>query len=57
MLGTNKMEDRGYKVMLEKQKYAGGEHGLTEKDIEEFQEAFKIVDEDNNGEISVKELG
>ena len=49
--------DRGYNVMLEKQKYAGGEQGLTEADIAEFQEAFKIVDEDNNGEISVKELG
>tara|TARA_B110000285_G_C14646202_1_gene389816 strand:+ start:25 stop:189 length:165 start_codon:yes stop_codon:yes gene_type:complete len=35
-------------------KYAGD---LTEKDIAEFQEAFKLVDEDQNGEISVKELG
>ena len=33
----------------------GGE--LTEKDIADFWDAFKLVDEDNNGEISVKELG
>ena len=31
--------------------------GFTEKDITDFWESFKLVDEDNNGEISYKELG
>ena len=37
-----------------KRQYAGE---LTEKDIAEFQEVFKIVDEDQNGKISINELG
>lgn len=31
--------------------------GLTEEEIDEFQEAFRLFDKDGNGTITTKELG